>query len=108
MTVRRVAGCLNLGLIAVLCVILKWPDQKLTRRFITGFQVIGKLEETGIFPPCERVKAMERSQLMAGAATEATLGLMKYRDPTDAKELIDAAKDDMAAQRGSPFSHTGR
>ena len=54
LTVRRVAGDINLGLVAVLCVVCRWPDRKLALRFITGFEVIGCLEPTGVSPPMRR------------------------------------------------------
>ena len=62
--------------------------------------MIGKLEETGVFPPCVQDDVLEKYQLLA-EASDATLNLMKGSDPTDAAELLAAAEDDRAAQRGS-------
>ena len=44
--VRRVAGKLALGLVAVIVLLILWPDGTMPRRFITGFQSINALEET--------------------------------------------------------------
>ena len=100
MTVRRVAGDINLGLVAVLCVVCRWPDRKLALRFITGFEVIGCLEPTGVFPPCDAKDCLERGAFMKDAAA-ATLQLMKHCDSEDADALLAAAKEDEDGQRGS-------
>ncbi len=54
MCVAAVAGKAHVALIAVLCYVMRWPDEKLPSRFITRFKVLGRMENSGLFPPtCE-------------------------------------------------------
>ena len=41
-TVHRVAGGVHLGLLAVLAVVIKWPDLQIAKRIVTGLSVIGE------------------------------------------------------------------
>ena len=52
-TVKRVAGKVAVGLIAVMALLMQWPDHQLPKWFITGFQAIGDLEITNIWAPLE-------------------------------------------------------
>jgi hypothetical protein len=38
--IKKVAGKLNLGLLAVCVILMAWPGWRLPMRFVTGFQVI--------------------------------------------------------------------
>ena len=48
-TVRAVAGQIHVGLVAVLVLVLEWPDWEMPARFITGFQTTGTLELSHIY-----------------------------------------------------------
>eukprot|EP00971_Amphidinium_carterae_P212380 4214896-Amphidinium_carterae.1 len=47
-TVQQVAGQVHIALIAVLSMMMQWPDWRLAQRFVTGFPTTGILERTGL------------------------------------------------------------
>jgi hypothetical protein len=47
-TVRKVAGGIHVGFLAVAVILLSWPDYQVPRRYIEGFSCLGLLEETGV------------------------------------------------------------
>ena len=40
------SGDVNVGMVAVLLLLIAWGDWRLAQRFVTGFQLIGRLERT--------------------------------------------------------------
>ena len=52
-TVQAVAQSIHVGLIAVLVLVLRWPDWRLPMRFITGFATTGMLERSGNYDPVD-------------------------------------------------------
>ena len=63
--VRKVASGINVVLIAVLVMVMQWPDWTLPSRFVSGFSIIGDLERTGVFRRGESPKELSRSELFA-------------------------------------------
>jgi len=61
--IRKVAGKVNVVMIAVLVVVMGWPDWALPLRFVTGFSLIGELEKTGIFVGADKDEMMSREEL---------------------------------------------
>ena len=51
--VAAVAGSMNVVMIAILIMLSGWPDKHLPMRFVTGFDVLGCMESSGLFAPCE-------------------------------------------------------
>ena len=47
--VQPSSGDVNVGMVAVLLLLIAWGDWRLAQRFVTGFQLIGRLERTGVF-----------------------------------------------------------
>ena len=47
--VRRVAAKIHIGLIAVACILIRWPDWRLAQQFVTGFDVVDRLEPFNVF-----------------------------------------------------------
>ena len=99
-TVRSVAGKLNLGLLAILAVVARWPDRKVIIRFIAGFRVVGELEATSVFPSRLPREAVSKDVLIAGAEA-ATERLMRGGMAEDAQALLECAHADHAAKRGT-------
>ena len=48
--VASISGSVNIVFIAILIIIMRWPDRKLPRRFVIGFNIAGRVEESGVFP----------------------------------------------------------
>ena len=65
-TVAAVAGDINVFMVAVLFIVMRWPDRWLPYRFITGFQVIGEVEHTGVFMPMPGAESESPESLLAG------------------------------------------
>ena len=61
--IAGVAGKVAVAFIAVVCIIIRWPDWRLPRRFIEGFQAIGRLERTGVMPSREPAECKTRQAL---------------------------------------------
>ncbi len=51
--VKRVAGKLSLGLVAVACLLMLWADCRMVGRFLGGFQVLERLEESNLWDLAE-------------------------------------------------------
>ena len=49
-SVAAVAGQVHIALIAILACLCKWPDRRLAYRLVIGFELIGKLEGSGVLP----------------------------------------------------------
>ena len=63
-TVAAAAGGVNVGFIAVLVIILNWPNRLLPRLFLTGFGVIGHLESSGVSPAGERAASSTKHDVV--------------------------------------------
>ena len=63
-SVHAVAKNVHVALICVLTWVMGWPDWRLAQRFITGFDIIGRLEETGIWKRCESQEPISEGQLL--------------------------------------------
>ena len=48
-SVRRVAAKKNPALIALFTILIRWPDRRLALEYITGHQIIGHIEPSGVF-----------------------------------------------------------
>ena len=62
--IRKVAGKLSLGLIAICCIFMCWPGWKVPQRFVTGFQVINLLELSGIWKLVENPAPCSEQELL--------------------------------------------
>ncbi len=63
-TVQAVAGDMNLALVAVLVIVLQWPDNSLVNDFIAGFNVIGDIAPSGVYPLTPRSAGKEPTDLL--------------------------------------------
>ncbi len=82
-TVRSVAGDMNLALVAVLLIILQWPDIDLVKDYVRGFNVIGEVQASGVYPINPRQEGRVAGDLLEGAkeyVDEITKSLRKTRD----------------------------
>ena len=92
-SVRSVAGAINVAAWAALVVILGWPDTGFPYSFIRGFQLLGALQRTGIFPPDPRFdEAVDPRRLLKGAAAfnKSLHGRTKYSK--QAAFMVEAAE----------------
>ena len=67
--VASVAGQMHVALIAVLTILMGWPDWRLAMAFIGGFHIIGRLERTGVFLPLELPDQPDRQDFLRQAQT---------------------------------------
>ena len=63
--VAAVAGQINIALVGVLVIIMKWPDRTLPIRFIHGFDTVGKIETSGVFRQREFGEHLPREAILA-------------------------------------------
>ena len=92
--VHLVAGKLHLFMVAVCCLFMLWKDYRMPGRLIKGFQVIEKLEESGLwrlaefpepilaedlFAACTANKAWERNRPMAEKAASLWASVAKVK-----------------------------
>ncbi len=66
-TVRAVAGDMNLALVAVLIVLLQWPDVNLVIDYVQGFNIVGEVEASGVYPVNPKQDGREPRDLLVGA-----------------------------------------
>ena len=66
-SVAQIARRMNVGLIAVLVLIMGWPDWRLPGRFFDGFQDVGTLERTHIFEEQTLDPPVPKSDLLAAS-----------------------------------------
>lgn len=66
-SVKRIAGNVNLGLVAVLVILMAWPDWKLPQRFVEGFQVVGELELSHVWEPQALPPPLPKPDLLAAS-----------------------------------------
>ena len=68
-----IAGKIHVALIAVLTLVLRWPDVHLASRFVSGFRIIGNVEMSNVFRPVETVQmsdaCMKQALLDSAART---------------------------------------
>ncbi|CAE8621187.1 unnamed protein product, partial [Polarella glacialis] len=108
--VRAVAGTLNIGLMLYLSVLLAWPDTSYVARLITGFTVVGVIEDAPVFRPAvAQTQKIAREELLATSATyidhlEATMG--PNADPEVDWECLRQCEKDLA--RGGAAGFTSR
>ena len=48
-TVQKVAKLKDPAMIALLCVVLRWPDRRLPLEYVVGHRLVGHLQTTGLF-----------------------------------------------------------
>ena len=66
-SVAKIACRVHVGLIAVLVLVMGWPDWRLPSRFLDGFQVVGTLERTHIFEEQSLEPPIPKSELLANS-----------------------------------------
>ena len=76
-TVAAVAPEVNVVLMAIMIVVMRWPDWALPSRFVDGFRCVGLVEHTGIFMEVPYVDPPGRSQLFA--ARSGVMGSLRQR-----------------------------
>ena len=60
-SLAKVAKRKRPAMIAFLTSILKWPDREQARSFVTGFRLVGNIENAGVFRQLSRLEASEIS-----------------------------------------------
>ena len=74
-SVHAVAQNTHIALICVLTWVMGWPDWRLAQRFVTGFNIVGRLEETGVWERCESSEPVSEDRLLAESTA-----LLRSRD----------------------------
>ncbi len=93
-TVRAVAGTMDLGLLAVLCVLLRWPDVELIRCFMDGFRVVGDIEGSGVYPRNPATEFAIPDDIMAGSAEYVDELMVSLRRPKNNEFLVEECMKD--------------
>ena len=67
-TVSLAAGYIDIALLATMMILIRWPDRRLALEFITGFQIVGEMIESGVLRPggTEALKTVEEMMALAG------------------------------------------
>ena len=101
-SVHSVAGGIHVGLVAVLCILARWPDRHLAQRFVTGFAISGILERTGIYEEAAPADILDPELLFAGAG-DLLRELSRQKLSEDAQFLRDACKKEHARGWAGPL-----
>ena len=99
--VASVAGRVHVGFMAVLVVLARWPDRALPFRFLSGFPIVGVLEETGIYeraPP----SAVLDPDVLCAEGDSLLQELSRERTSEHASFLLDAAMVEAAKGWAAP------
>ena len=90
--VRRSAGQLCLGLLTILIILMGWGDCMLVRRFIEGFQIIGKLEDSHVWLP-EDAEPPESFDSLLLERTSLLPACSRRHEPEDEAFLWDSLQE---------------
>ncbi len=66
-SVQAVAGDMNLALVAVLIVVLHWPDKRLVLEYVAGFNVMGEVQASGVYPVNPKQAGRVPADLLEGS-----------------------------------------
>ena len=100
-SVARIAGKVHLGLLAVMVVLMEWPDWRLPLRFIGGFRIVGVLERTNIFEPKGFEEPVPKAVLLQNAA-KIIASIESSRPSPDAEFLWDSCLKEHEKGFGGP------
>ena len=91
--VHLVAGTINVAIIAVMVLLMRWPDRLLPMRYITGFHITGTVEHAGIFPAADIPATFSPEDLKA--RNEHNLEEWgKYPEDANAAFLVECCEQD--------------
>ena len=94
-SVRKVAGQMHLAFLAVLVVVLQWPDTSLVLDFIRGFKVVGNIPNCGVYGQVGDPHVSEED-ILEGAWDAALKLRRKAQKPTEYDEhILRATQDDV-------------
>ncbi|OLP77008.1 hypothetical protein AK812_SmicGene42982 [Symbiodinium microadriaticum] len=75
--------------LAVFTVLLKWPDVNQPLRYLTGFEVVGDVEHSGVFRGTHNPATLESEEFMGDSANDFIDGILHSRPSKDAKVIWD-------------------
>ena len=103
-SVQRIAGHVHIGLVAVLVIVMAWPDWRLPRRFVEGFQVIGELEPTRIYEHQAHEPPVHKADLLANS--EQLIASIEAQRPLEEIDFIweSSLKEEVKGFAGPPQS----
>jgi hypothetical protein len=88
------------GAIALVTVLLRWPDRKQPIRFVEGFHIVGEVENSGLFNQVPEDK--DPIPLLGACAEEEVRTLLASPRPRDAEEIALTAVREEERGHGSP------
>ena len=93
-TVRKVAARKDPATIALVVVLLRWPDRKLATEYVSGHHIVGHIESSGVFR-AQDGQEISRQELYKGFLGQEAIdfidGMMSRqprRDPADIERLM--------------------
>ena len=92
-TVRQVTRDRDIGLIALLAVLIAWPDIHFSYGLITGFPAVGHCSWSGVFPGRE-VPSSEKHDIFEGAHANNKKLLAKMRPGIDDDTILSKSMED--------------
>ena len=73
--------------LAVLTALLRWPDVTQPLRYLTGFQVIGDIEHSGVFRDVEVPKCLSQDSFAGEAAVSFVDDILQRKPPKDVEAI---------------------
>lgn len=99
--VRKVNPSVHLALIAVLILVLHWPDTTLCSKLFRGFEAIGHVPACGIWG-AQQVEYISQAKLLEGAVEDGRQLLQSLRSGPDDQVILDAGAADETKQWCTP------
>ena len=107
-TVKRVAEKKDPAFLALLTVLLRWPDRTLAAEYVGGHKVVGHIETSGIFRPLpvNEITQEELERGFMGQEAERFIDMIVTRPPGKSAEIIEALMEQETAKgyQGRPLS----
>ena len=105
--VRKVAGSMHLALLAVLVLVLQWPDTMLVSDFVRGFRVVGNIPNCGVYGP-SKDEFIDEDGLLKNSWLHATLMRAKSRrvpafQAEHAQTILEATEADISKGFAEPM-----
>ena len=107
-TVKRVAAKKDPAAIALITVLLRWPDRRLAMEYVTGHRIVGHIESSGIFR-AQDGREISQEELHSGFMgleainfVDATMSRQPRKDSADIEELM--AAETKKGYQGEPVA----
>ena len=93
-TVRRVAAKKDPAMVALITILLRWPDRRLAVEYVEGHQIVGHIESSGVFRS-RGGREISEEELKSGfmgqeavAFTDALMSRQPRKDSADIEKLM--------------------